>query len=80
MFGGVNSTLVLGFHFEWCGICVTNSRLCFTHIPVFDHSSRNFIIGPFDRKWVFGVISGNLHVYAPNYTLVFNTSLAKNAY
>ena len=35
--------------------------------------------GPFDRKWVFGVISGNLHIYAPNYTLVFNTFLAKNA-
>ena len=37
------------------------------------------IYGPFDRKWVFGVISGNLHVYALNYTLVFNIFLAKNA-
>ena len=35
--------------------------------------------GPFDRKWVFGLISGNLCVYAPNHTLVFNTFLAKNA-
>ena len=26
--------------------------------------------GPFDRKWVFGVISGNLHVYAPNYIIL----------
>ena len=38
------------------------------------------LFGPFDRKWVIGVISGNLDVYAPNCTLVFNTSLAKNAY
>ena len=36
--------------------------------------------GPFDRKRVFGVISGNLRVCAPNNTLVFNTSLTKNAH
>ena len=37
------------------------------------------IYGPFDRKRVFEVTSGNVHVYTPNYTLVFNTFLAKNA-
>ena len=31
------------------------------------------VYGSFDRKRIFGVISGNLHVYAPNYTLVFTT-------
>ena len=40
---------------------------------------RQLIFGPFDRKWVFGVIPGNLHVYVPKYTLVFNNFLAKNA-
>ena len=40
---------------------------------------RYLILGPFDRKRVFGVISGNLYVYALNHTSVFNTSVAKNA-
>ena len=44
---------------------------------IFTSHCRMIILGPFDRKRVFGVISGNLHVCAPNYTLVFNTSVAK---
>ena len=41
------------------------------HMQIIRHDF-SLLFGPFDRKWVFGVISGNLHVYAPNYTLVFN--------
>ena len=30
-------------------------------------TSISIILGPFDRKRVFGMISGDLHVDAPNY-------------
>ena len=60
--------------------CVTANLFLYTlqyvNLSILRDWQNNF--GPFDRKRVFGVICGNLDVYVPNYTLVFNTSLAKN--
>ena len=41
--------------------------------------TTTIILGPFDRKRVIGMISGDVHVDAPNYTSVFHTSVVKNA-